>query len=133
MLKTSLKRILIQTLLIFGFSLIYLGVGYIIGILISNKYTTPLQDVMTYEGLLLFLLGAIMSMKGNPSGMGFGRIGSDNVNITTYLDNEITSQDRETNPYHKDFLKNNMVEFSHSSLTFILGGILIFVFSAVIL
>ena len=64
-------------------------------------------------------------MRGNPSGVNLNNMGRGNANISSYLNNEITRQEREMKPYHKDFYKNNIVKFAFGRLTFIVGGLLI--------
>lgn len=86
---------------------------------------------MTYEGIILVVIGILMSMKGNPSGISISGMGTNNANITSYLNNEILRQEREMNPYYKDFFKNNVVKFAFGNVTLILGGIFIFAFSAI--
>ena len=131
--KIKLKKNFKKALFLLLFSLIYLGIGFIVAILISNKFSYNLQDVMTYEGLIIILIGILMSMKGNPSGISISRIGNNDASMTSYLNNEITRQEREINSYHKDYFKNNVVEFAFSNLAFILGGIFIITFGAIFL
>lgn len=133
MLKTKLKKIMNKALFLLLFSLIYLGVGFIVAILISNKFNFILQEVMIYEGLIIILIGILMSMKGNPSGISISGMGSNDATITSYMNNEFTRQEREINPYYKDYFKNNLVRFSYSNLTFILGGIFIISFGVIFL
>jgi hypothetical protein len=88
---------------------------------------------MTYEGLLIIIVGVLMSMKGNPSGISISRFGSNSANMTSYLDNEITGLERKINPYDKDYFRNNVVELVFGNLVFLLGGILIFLYSIIFL
>lgn len=133
MLKTKFKKVMNNAIFLILFSLIYLGIGYIVAILISNKYNYNLQDIMTYEGLIIILIGILMSMKGSPSGISISGMGNNDATITSYMNNEFTRQEREINPYHKDYFKNNVVKFSYSNLTFILGGSFIIAFGAIFL
>jgi ABC-type multidrug transport system fused ATPase/permease subunit len=123
--KFNFKRILRKILFLLIFSILYLAIGYVAAILISNHFHYKLQDVLFIVGFLLFLLGILMSMKGNPSGTSFSGIGQKNVNAISNLDLEVTRMEREINPYHKDYYKNNVVEFAFGNLTFLLGGVLI--------
>ncbi|MHB8132306.1 MAG: hypothetical protein ACYDEX_25415 [Mobilitalea sp.] len=133
MLKTKLKKIMNKALFLLLFSFIYLGIGFIVAILISNKFNYNLQEVMIYEGLIIILIGILMSMKGNPSGISISGMGSNDATITSYMNNEFTRQEREINPYHKDYFNNNLVKFSYSNLTFIFGGIFIISFGVIFL
>lgn len=123
--KFNFKRIFKKILFLLIFSILYLAIGYVAAILISNHFHYKLQDVLFLVGFLLFLLGILMSMKGNPSGTSFSGIGQKNVTAISNLDLEVTRMEREINPYHKDFYKNNIVEFAFSNLTVLFGGVLL--------
>jgi cytochrome c biogenesis protein CcdA len=129
--KTKLRRFIRKALFIALFSLIYLGIGFVVAMLISIKFKYNLQVVMSYEGFFVIIIGILMSMKGNPSGISISRIGNNDASLTSYLNNEITRQERELNPYHKDFLNNNIVEFSYNNITVIFGGLLILLFGSI--
>jgi cell division septal protein FtsQ len=129
--KFNFKRILKKILFLLIFSILYLAIGYVAAILISNNFHYKLQDVLFLVGFLLFLLGILMSMKGNPSGTSFSGIGQKNVNAISNLDLEVTRMEREINPYHKDYYKNNIVEFAFSNLTVLLGGVLLIISSII--
>ena len=126
--KLKLKKILKNLLFLLLFSLIFLGIGYIIAILISHRFNYLLRDVMFCESFIWIMIGTMMSMKGNPSGTNFNGIGNSNVNAISFRDLEVTRMERESKPYYKDFLRNNVVEFAFGNLTFILGGIFMIVF-----
>lgn len=130
MLKLKIKKLIKKILLLLLFSLVYMGIGFIVAILISNRFDYNLQDVMTYEGFILILIGIALSMKGNPSGMNLNGIGQSDDNALSYLNYEVTRQDRESNPNYKDYFKSNVVVFAFSNLTFILGGIFIIILAA---
>ncbi|MBE5966425.1 MAG: hypothetical protein E7255_05590 [Lachnospiraceae bacterium] len=123
--KTNFQRILKKFLLVLLFGFCYLGIGYAAGLLISRQFNCRIEDVMTYEGILLTFLGILSSMRGNPSGMNINGIGQDNANMISYLSNEVTRQERERNPYNKDFHRNNIVSFVFGGLTLIVGGLLL--------
>jgi len=122
---SKVKKILKKFLYLLLFSLVYVGIGYVIGILISNRFDYALQEVLSYQGLILLIIGILISMKGNPSGASISGIGQNNANAMSFYDLEVTRLEREANPYHKDYLKNNIVVFAFSNLSIILGGILI--------
>lgn len=127
--KLFLKKLFL--LLLFG--LIFFAVGSVIAILIANKFNYKLQDTMFYEGLILFVIGLLMSLSGNPSGISINGIGQSNENGVSYINLETTRVEREMNPYYKNYFRNNMVKFAFSNLTFIIGGIFIIAFSIIFL
>jgi hypothetical protein len=127
MLKTNTKLRII--LLVGLYSLIILGIGYAIAILIANYFDYSLQDVMFIEGMIIFVLGIMLSMKGNPSGSFLSGFGLINGQYFANLNLEITSSERKSTNYYKNFLKNSIVEVAFSNLTIIIGGIFIVLFA----
>ncbi|NLK27651.1 MAG: hypothetical protein GX306_04820 [Clostridiales bacterium] len=123
--KVELKTILEKVILLLLFGIIYLGIGYLVGIFLSHQFNYKLENVLTYEGVILLIIGILASMKGRPSGINLNGFGQSNANINSYLNNEILRQEREMDPYHKNFHKNNIVKFAFGNLTFIIGGIFI--------
>jgi hypothetical protein len=120
-LKSLLKRFLF--LLLYSFILFAIAVG--IGFTISDRFHYKLPDVLSYEGVILFFIGILASMKGNPSGISFGSLGRKNENAINFYNLEVTRREREIKPYYKDFLKNNVVQFAFSNLTLLLSGALL--------
>lgn len=121
------KRVFFMAL----WSLVYVGLGFGIAVLISSRSKYNLQDAMSMEGLILVIVGILMSMKGNPSGADISRAGQKDFLNTSYYNFEITRQERENKPFHKEFLNNNIVEFAFGRLTLIFGGISLLVASVV--
>ena len=128
MFKSMIKNIL----LIVMYGLAFLGLGYVIAIIISKQFGYVIQDVLFIEGLLVIILGFLLSMKGNPSGSSLQGLGRNNAQQLSYLNMEVTKTEREATSYHKNFLKHSIVEFAFSNFTIILGGVFILVFSMLI-
>ena len=114
------------------FSIIYLVIGFVIALIISSRFNNNIWDILAYEGIALLIIGFLISMKGNPSGLNINGIGHDNANINSFLSNEVTRQEREYKPYYKDFIKNNVVEFAFTNITLILGGIFLLILSFIL-
>jgi hypothetical protein len=108
-----------------------LGLGLVASMLIAHQLDYRLQDVIFCLGILLLIIGMLLSMKGSPSGNSISSIGNKNTNAISYFDLEVTRQERESNPYHKDFMQNNIIEFSHLSLIFLLAGIFMIAFDMI--
>ncbi|MGB4660543.1 MAG: hypothetical protein WBI07_15310 [Mobilitalea sp.] len=102
--RKKLHGIIKVLLISFVFSLIALALGLVASILIANYFNYRLQDVIFCLGILLLIIGTLLSMKGNPSGSSINSIGNKNTNAISYFDLEVTRQERERNPYHKDFM-----------------------------
>lgn len=126
--QAKVKSLVLRILLLMLFGLLYFAIAYGIGVFLSQKLGYPLENVLTYEGIILTFVGILASMKGRPSGINLNNVGRENASITAYLNNEITRQEREMHPYHKDFYKNNIVKFAFGNLTFIIGGLLLLAF-----
>ena len=125
MLKAKIKKIINRLLILLLFSLILYGIGILAGGLIANNTNKKMYDILTYEGVLLIVIGIFMSMKGSPSGTNFNGIGSENAQGISYLNLEATRLERETKPYHKEYFKNNILHFSFYNIVFILSGLLL--------
>lgn len=126
--KVKVKSVAIRIILLILCGLLYSAIAYSLGVFLSHKFGYSIDNVLTYEGIILTLIGIFASMKGHPSGINLNHIGRESASITAYLNNEITRQEREMNPYHKDFYKNNIVKLAFGNLTFIVGGLLILAF-----
>lgn len=124
-----LKRAFLM--LIYG--AIIAGIGYVIAILIKNHYQMKLQDAAFIIGVLQLLLGALMMMKGNPSGGGMGSFGMKNANQINYMNMEATRLERERTGYYKDFKNQSIVEFTPHRFCIVLGGILLILYSILFL
>lgn len=125
MVKSRLKIIFLMII----YSLIFVGVGYLIGILISHWLGYKFQDVMFVEGILVAIVGLFSMMKGNPSGISMHEIGQNYAQFVGTLNLEVTVHERQSTDYYKNFLKHSVVELAFSGFTIILGGVLIVLFS----
>ena len=128
MFKSMVKNMLLLVM----YGLIFLGLGYVVAIIIVNLFGYVLQDVMFIEGLIVIILGFLFSMKGNPSGSSLQGFGRNNAQQLSYLNMEATKVEREATSYHKNFLKHSIVEFAFSNFTIIMGGVFILAFSILI-
>lgn len=124
MIKVKMKKMLHSLLIILLFSIILFAIGFIIGIIISNNSSKKLYDILTYEGILLIVIGIFMSMKGSPSGSNINGVGNENPQGISYLNSEVTRIEREIKPYHKDYFQKHINHFTFKNLVFILSGLL---------
>lgn len=106
------------------FSLIFLGIGYAAALMIAKRSESSLQDILFCEGLIVLILGAMMSVKGNPSGLSLWSLGRSSQ-YSAYVNLEVTRMERESTGYFKNFLKHSVVEFAFSNVTIIVSGLLI--------
>ncbi|HBI72280.1 MAG TPA: hypothetical protein DEG06_00155 [Lachnospiraceae bacterium] len=130
--KQKIGRYMKEAAKLLIFSIIYLVIGFVIALIISSRFNNNIWDILAYEGIALLIIGFLISMKGNPSGLNINGIGHDNANINSFLSNEVTRQEREYKPYYKDFIKNNVVEFAFTNITLILGGIFLLILSFIL-
>jgi hypothetical protein len=111
------------------YSLAFFGIGYAAAVFIANRQSYKLQDVMFIEGLLMVIVGLMLSMKGNPSGISLNGLGQTYAQYNASWNLEVTRIERNSTGYYKKFLQHAVVEFAFSSLVIIIGGILIILFS----
>ncbi len=120
-----MKKFVRKLMFCFLISIIYFAVGMIIAFIILKNTNYNFADIVVVEGVLVFIVGILMSLSGNPSGMSINSIGDSNVQQSDYANNMATVMDRSARPYHKGFTKNNVVEFGVSNITFIMSGVLL--------
>lgn len=125
MLTSKFKGIL----LFFLYSLVFLGIGYLIAILISGNSNYSLQDVMFFEGILSIVIGLMLSMKGNPSGVSLHALGRKDAQYISNENLEASKMERTSTNYYKNFLKHSIIEFTHSSLVLVISGIFLILLS----
>lgn len=125
--KKLMKKSFISLLFLFLYSMIFFIIALLIGVLISNHYNYKLQDVMTYEAIIIIIIALFTLMKGNPSETEFNRIGDDNAQLLSYWNLEVTRSEREIHPYYKDLFKNNFFHFSYKRISLIFTGLMILV------
>ncbi len=122
--KDQLRSIGRKLLSIMLFSIVLFALGLITAAILSNKTGQKMYDILTYEGLLLIIIGIFLAMKGNPSGINLNGMGSKNAQGISYLNQEVTRLERETQPYHKGYLKNNIIQFRSYHAVIIVSGLL---------
>ena len=120
-----MKKFIKKLLFCFLISILYLAVGMIIAFIILKNTNYNFADILVVEGVLLFIVGILMSLSGNPSGISINSVGESNVQQGDYANNMATVMDRSARPYDKGFSKNNVVEFGVSNITFIMAGVLL--------
>jgi hypothetical protein len=123
-----LKRIGLAVL----WGLAVFAIGYGLAILIRSRSSYTLSDILFVEGLIVLILGFMMSMKGNPSGASLQGYGQQNANQISFYNLEVTRTEREITGYYKNFLKNATLEMSMVSISFILGGIFMILLSMIV-
>ncbi len=84
------------------------------------------------EGLIFALIGAFMSMKGNPSGASIAGMGQNNAQLRAYENIMVTKQEQELTDYHKNFLKQSIVKFEFANLTMISSGVFLILLCIII-
>lgn len=128
----KLKSLLKQSLLILCFSLIIFLIGLLISFLICYFKNCKLENILFYEGIIVTIIGVLMSLRGNPSGSNIGSIGQNNATQVSFENLEVTRLEREMNPYHKGFRKNNIVTLGVINITIILSGIFLLISSLIL-
>ena len=118
--KPEIKNPIHKLLFILLYSIILLAVGLLIGVIITKTSDQKLYDILTYEGLLLAVIGIIMSMKGSPSGTN----GDDNAQDISNPHSEATRIQRMMNRYRKNFYQKRINHFTFYSLVLIVSGLL---------
>lgn len=109
------------------------GIGYVIALLIKNRYQMILQDAAFIVGVIFLILGALMMMKGNPNGGSMSGVGMKNANQINYMNLEVTRLERERTGYYQDFKNHSIVEFTPHRICVALGGALLILFSILFL
>ena len=127
MVKAKFKVILRKILFAMLYSLILFGLGFVAAILISNGFDYNLVDVLSYEGLIFIIIGILVSMKGGPSGASINAMGQSDPNAMIYRNLEVARIERENTPYHKNFLRNSIVEFGIGRIALIVSGVFILI------
>lgn len=125
MLNKIIKKITISL----GLSIIFAVIGYLIAFPIANYYQANFKDVMFIEGLVIILITILFSIAGNPSGFTFQKFRDKTWQNIEYKDLETTRMERESSNYLNRFTSHPIVRLTFNSLTIILGGVFIILFS----
>ena len=129
--KTKFMIFFKKALIFLLCSLIVLGIGTLIALLISQKFNYKMQDVMINESFAVIGIGILLSLKGRPSGLNLQGAGQSNENAVLYKHLEVTrledEMERNSPDYYKNFFTRSVFEFALTNITFILGGLLMFI------
>lgn len=127
--KFILKKILYQLLL----TTILVGIALLVSLLISHLLHISIQKILSYEGVIFFLIGILLSPSGNHSNFNLQGLGQQDVSIfklteleTTRIEQEIK---RKFSDYYKNFFKFNVIKVLISNITFLLVGTILLVLS----
>lgn len=121
MVKQIIKRMGISLLL----SIIFVVIGYLIAIPISNYSHDSIKDVMFLEGLATTVITLFFTIQGNPSGISLQGLGQNTSQYSTNRNLETTRMERESTNYLKNFKNHSIVKLTFNSLTIVFGGVLI--------
>ncbi len=132
MYKSNIGRTLRSLLIKLLFCIFIFGIIYLIAIIIPIFFDVTTKEVMTVEGLVIALLGALLSPSGN-SGINLRGMGQRDANAISYQDTEVSrlqqQQEREDIDYHKNFFVNSVKETFKHSLILAIAGIAAFLYA----
>lgn len=123
--KNIIKYLLITVFLSACISL----TGYFVASLISKEFSTGIKSVMFIEGIITLIIGLMSMMEGNPSGINITDSGRHGSEYLSYMNLEVTRMERNLTNYFKNFMNHSIVEIASSSLTIVLGGVFILLYS----
>lgn len=121
--KTFIKK----GMLIFLFSLVILLAGWILGLFISSQIDSGLSNILFFEGLIIVIIAVMASMKGNPSGIHTQTAGQQGNQATQHENLQITQDEKKLTDYHKNFVQHSVTDFTFSTITLTIGGILLII------
>lgn len=122
--KKNIGKLLKKLMLLLAVSLVFLGIETVVAMLITGRYDTTLQDVMTMEGVVVAAIGMLASMKGSSSGASISGIGSKNSDMAAFANLQHVRLEREGDSYRKNFFKNGVVEFGLFRLSILISGLM---------
>ena len=120
MVKQIIKRIVISLFL----SIIFLVIGYLLAIPISNYSHASMNDVMFLEGIATTVITLFCTIQGNPSGISLQGLGQKASQYFAYRTLETAKTERESTNYYKNFKNHSVVKLTLNSLTLVFGGVL---------
>lgn len=106
-------------------NVILTAAGFLIAFLLSLFLSTSFQDLVTYAGFIIILLGIITSLKGNPFIISFRGMGKSKANADTFDDLMPADAGQGSKSSHKNLHKKATVEFGHIRTSMIVSGILL--------
>ncbi len=121
------NSIMKDILLILFYSLILAVIAYVVAIPISRYFHAHMQDVTFYEGLVMVLIGIMLSSNPNATGLnpwGMGRRvfpyqPNDNVHL------QLKRVEKEFTNNYKHFIQHPIGDYAFNGITILLGGIFI--------
>ena len=129
--KKSIGKLLKKLLFLLVVSLIFLGIEVGVAFLISGRSDTPLQDIMTMEGIVVGAVGILASMKGASSGASISGIGSENSDMAAFNSLQHVRLEREGDSYRKNFFQNAVIEFGLFRFAVMFSGLLMILCSLI--
>lgn len=124
-----MQKLFKKSLLTILYSIITLGAGLIVAFILSAQINFSVENLLFYEGLTLIIIGAMASMKGNPSGINTQGAGQQGNQFIQRENLEVTQEERRATNYHQNFLKHSVTDFAFSTIAIIMSGILMLIVS----
>ena len=128
--KTRKRVTWLLTMLLFG--LVLFGIMYLIAFLASGIFQGTTKAIFAGEGLVLALVGVLLSPGGN-SGINLRGFGERSGNSIAYQDLEtsriLQQQEREDTEYYKNYLSGSVKEVCKNNLVYVITGVAAFLFS----
>ncbi|ROR29212.1 hypothetical protein EDD66_103148 [Mobilisporobacter senegalensis] len=120
-----LKKILTLVIL----SLIFSIIIYVIAIFISKQFNYNIQDILFGGGLILIIIGGLMSIHGNPSGASLWGLGQSNAQYTSFLNLEAKKEENKIEDTRSHLLKNSIKKSRHINIIFIISGLFLIIYN----
>jgi hypothetical protein len=125
MINQVIKKLSLSLIL----SIIFVPIGYLIAIPISNFSHDSIKDVMFLEGLATTLITLFCTIQGNPSAINLLGLGDHTSQFNQHANLEATRSERQFTNYFKNFTNHSVVKLTFNSLTIVFGGILMILLS----
>ncbi|MGL5351750.1 MAG: hypothetical protein ACRDA5_00345 [Clostridium sp.] len=119
------KNIVSQLIKTTLFGILWFILGFILALILVNSIKHNLKDILFIEGILLIAISVLSALGGNSNGLSINSIGSSYASVTASTNLEITRKERKINPIKQTLL------FSLSSLSLIIGGVLLILFNCI--
>jgi hypothetical protein len=114
-----------KLLILLGVSLVFLGIEIGVAYLIFSRSETPLQDILTMEGIVVGAVGMLASMKGASSGASISGIGSKYSDMAAFNNLQHVRLEREGDSYQKNFFQNAVVEYGLIRFAIMISGLML--------
>ncbi|WP_234123580.1 hypothetical protein [Clostridium hydrogenum] len=122
MVNKMVKRIFILLIM----SIIFLIIGYLIATFISNCVDDSIKDVMLLEGIATVLITLACITKGDSLNLNIEGLG---VGDKTHATLEAIKQERDLKWNFSNLKNNSTIKLAFNSLSILLGGIFMILFS----